>query len=145
MKSRGGGVRLDLMREAAAFFVRILNAPARIGVACENPVMHGHALAIVGRNFDQSFQPYDFGDPESKRTCLWLSGLPKLVKSNFVLESKQESLFPSHFIIKPECGHWNNQTASGNNKLGGATAAKTRAKTYHGIAEAMAEQWGKLS
>jgi hypothetical protein len=72
-----------------------------------------------------------FGHPESKKTGLWLHGLPKLV--------------PTNILDVPACGYWDNQTPSGQNKLGPSPdRAEIRARTYTGIAQAMAEQWGKL-
>lgn len=80
----------------------------------------------------QIIQPYEFGHPESKKTCLWLNGLPKLK--------------PTNILEIPKCGYWENQTASGQNKLGPSPdRAKIRSKTYQGIADAMAVQWGNIS
>lgn len=68
-------------------------------------------------------------DPESKATCLWLHRLPLLLATNR--------------LPLPECGHWQNQTASGQNKLPPSpNRAQIRATTYPGIARAMAQQWG---
>jgi len=68
-------------------------------------------------------------DPESKKTCFWLKNLPKLE--------------PTCILDKPACGYWNNQTTSGQNKLGPSKNRwKDRSRTYQGIANAMAEQWG---
>jgi hypothetical protein len=118
------------MEEGAKFFLEMLNAPVP-RICVENPVMHGHAKRIIGAEPTQSIQPYEFGDPESKRTCLWLIGLPPLV--------------PTDILSLPECGHWNNQTPSGQNKLGPSpTRHIERARTYPGIAKAMAAQWGSL-
>lgn len=120
--------REQKMIEAALFFKTLLNA--RIPRICiENPVMHKYAVDIIGRKHDQTIQPYEFGHPESKRTCLWLKNLPKLQ--------------PTNVLTKPESGKWENQTPSGQNKLGpSADRWKLRSITYQGIAEAMAEQWG---
>lgn len=121
--------RWALMREGATFFKALLNAPIS-QVAVENPVMHKYAVAIIGRRQDQTIQPWQFGHPESKRTCLWLRGL--------------EPLEPTDVLSKPAAGHWDNQTPSGQNKLGpSADRWKARSVTYAGIALAMAEQWGK--
>lgn len=91
----------------------------------ENPVgiMSSHY-----RKPDQIIQPWQFGHPESKATCLWLKGLPKLV--------------PTNVLEKPACGYWENQTPSGQNRLAPSKdRAKIRARTYAGIAAAMAAQW----
>jgi hypothetical protein len=115
--------------EAGAEFFRTCleaNAPR---VCVENPVPHKYAVNLIGRTYDQTIQPYQFGHPESKRTCLWLRGLPKLL--------------PTLVLPKPPSGHWDNQTPSGQNKYGpSADRWAKRSVTYTGIAEAMAEQWG---
>jgi len=100
-------------------------------IAVENPVMHRYAVEIVGRKHDQTVQPYEYGHAESKRTCLWLKNLPKLV--------------PTDIVRKPERGYWDNQTPTGQNKLGPSDERwKLRSKTYEGIAEAIAAQWSSL-
>lgn len=118
------------MEAAAAFFKKFKNLP--YPHAIENPIMHKHGIrATGGTSPSQIIQPWQFGDPESKATCLWLYGLPKLISTNI--------------LQKPECGYWNNQTPSGQNKLApGRDRAKIRSKTYKGIAQAMAKQWGSL-
>lgn len=86
---------------------------------------------IPHRPPSQIIQPWQFGHPESKATCLWLKGLPPLK--------------PTNVLPKPASGRWDNQTASGQNKLApSADRWKIRSKTYLGIAEAMADQWGTL-
>lgn len=121
-------LKWDDMEEAARFFRSMLEADVP-RICVENPVMHGHAKRIVGMEQTQTIQPHQFGDPESKRTCLWLIGLPPLV--------------PTNILPLPECGHWENQTPSGQNKLGPSpTRHIERARTYPGPARAMAEQWG---
>lgn len=120
--------RWNHLDEAADFFKLFLHHPCK-RMCIENPVMHRYAVSRIGRKHDQTIQPYEFGHPESKRTCLWLRGLP-LLQATHVLE-------------KPACGHWENQTPSGQNRLGPSNKrAKIRSQTYHGIATAMADQWG---
>lgn len=110
--------------EALAFIRYLLDAPVE-RIALENPV---GIISSRIRRPDQIIQPYQFGEPESKKTCLWLKNLPKLV--------------PTNVLPLPERGYWNNQTPSGQNKLGpSAERWKLRSQTYQGIAEAMAEQW----
>jgi hypothetical protein len=117
--------RWAAMREAAAFFKFCLDANIP-KIAIENPVMHGHAKALIGMNYTQSFQPHEFGDDASKRTCLWLKGLPPLVPTNRLIKER-----------------YANQTPSGQNKLGPSPERSAlRAKTYQGPADAMAAQWG---
>lgn len=123
--------RWEKMENAAAFFSELLNASIK-RIAIENPVMHKYAVAIIGRRQDQTVQPYQFGHPESKRTGLWLKNLPRLR--------------PTKILPMPKCGYWENQTPSGQNKLGPSPDRwKNRSRFYPGIATAMAEQWGTLT
>ncbi|MFA6240405.1 MAG: hypothetical protein WC655_05730 [Candidatus Hydrogenedentales bacterium] len=126
---KAGGLdpdKLAEMREAACFWAACWNAPIA-SVCCENPVPHYHAGLPP---WTQTVQPWQFGEPESKRTCLWLRGLPVLV--------------PTRVLEFPACGHWRNQCFGGQNKLGPSpTRAADRARTYEGIATAMAVQWGR--
>lgn len=116
---------------AAALFRDFWNAPVD-RICIENPVPHGHAIKRIGVKYSQTIQPYQFGHPESKRTCLWLKNLP-LLRSTKVLK-------------KPSVGYWDNQTPSGQNKLGPSKDRwKQRSRTYEGVAEAMAEQWGNAN
>jgi hypothetical protein len=84
-------------------------------------------------------QPYEFGDNASKKTCLWLKNLPKLTPTKYISPS-------CPYSCEKKCDHkkvWANQTPSGQNKLGPSeNRAKERSRTYAGIANAMAEQWG---
>jgi hypothetical protein len=94
-------------------------------IAIENPV---GAISTRIRKPDQIIHPWQFGHPESKTTCLWLKNLPLLK--------------PTHILPKPASGVWENQTPSGQNKLGPSENRwAERSKTYSGIAKAMAEQW----
>jgi hypothetical protein len=99
-------------------------------IALENPVGR---ISTAYRKPDQVIQPWQFGHPEAKATCLWLKGLPLLKPTNVLL--------PRDGNIKRG---WDNQTPSGQNKLGPSPErAKNRSRTYQGIADAMAEQWHK--
>lgn len=120
------------MVAGAKFFRQIIENCRRrkIRLCVENPVIHGHAKALIGYTQTQTIQPHQFGHPHAKATCLWLFGLPKLI--------------PTNVLEKPACGYWENQTPSGQNKLGPSpTRAKERSDTYDGIAEAFADQWGR--
>lgn len=132
--SRGvlyGEARWDAMREAAAFFRTLLDAPIP-RIAIENPIMHGHARTIIGREPSQIIQPHQFGDDASKATCLWLKGVPKLRPTRHV---------PPRIVNGRK--RWANQTDGGQNKLGPSDDRwALRAETYPGISAAMAEQWG---
>ena len=91
----------------------------------ENPVPHKYALLP---KYSQIIQPWQFGEDASKKTCLWLKNLPKLEPTN---------------IIKKE--RYSNQIQSGQNKLPPSKdRTYLRAKTYPGIANAMAKQWSKV-
>ena len=114
-------------KQALDFVRLLLNAPID-RIALENPVS---IISSRIRKPDQIVQPWQFGHAESKKTCLWLKNLPKLT--------------PTDVLPLPESGVWANQTPSGQNKLGPSLERwKIRSKTYQGIANAMAEQWGHL-
>ena len=111
--------------EALAFVQYLLNAPVP-RIALENPI---GCISTRVRKPTQTIQPWQFGHPESKSTCLWLKGL--------------KPLMPTNILSLPECGRWENQTASGQNKLSPSPDRwKLRSATYLGIADAMAQQWG---
>jgi len=111
--------------EALDFVRLLLDAPID-KIALENPIS---IISSRIRKPNQIIQPWQFGHPESKSTCLWLKNLPVLVSTNI--------------LPLPESGRWNNQTPSGQNKLGPSEDRwKLRSATYKGIAQAMAEQWG---
>lgn len=94
--------------------------------------MHGHASRLIGCQYSQTVQPYEFGDDASKKTCLWLKGLPKLQPTGY---------FPPRMVDGVK--RWSNQTDAGQNKLTPSEdRGAIRAVTYQGIAKAMAEQWG---
>lgn len=110
--------------DALDFVRTLLDAPIP-RIALENPVS---VISSRVRKPDQIIQPWQFGHPESKKTCLWLKGLNPLQPTD-VLQDR---------------GRWQNQTPSGQNKLGPSPDRwKIRSKTYPGIAHAMATQWGK--
>lgn len=114
--------RVHQTEDAAAFFLALANAPIE-KIAIENPV---GCMSTRYRKPDQIIQPWQFGEDASKKTCLWLKGLPPLQ--------------PTKVIVKHR---YANQTANGQNKLGPSPdRAKIRSLTYQGIADAMAEQWG---
>lgn len=117
--------RADGRQQAAIdFFMKLINAPIH-RICVENPVC---IMSTHYRRPDQIIQPYQFGHPESKKTCLWLKNLPPLM--------------PTHLLALPAKGYWDNCTPSGQNKLGPSEErAMLRAKTYPGIAESMANQW----
>ena len=114
---------------AALDFVRRIMAADVPRLAIENPV---GCISTQIRRPDQIIQPWQYGDDASKTTCLWLRGLPPLVPT--------ESVLPRLVNGRPR---WGNQTDSGQNRLGPSpTRWRERSRTYQGIANAMAEQWG---
>ena len=119
--------RAEKTEEALRFVELLMGAPIP-RVALENPI--GCISTRICKP-TQIIQPWMFGHADSKATCLWLTGLPPLR--------------PTNILPKPASGRWENQTASGQNKLGPSpTRWKERSTTYAGIAAAMADQWGSL-
>ena len=131
--------------EALSFVEALLCAPIE-HIALENPVS---IISSRIRKPDQIIQPWQFGHPESKATCLWLKDLPALISTKICepvwhenLTSKGKRTGKNH--NRPQI-RWENQTASGQNKLPpSADRWKLRSMTYQGIAAAMADQWGSL-
>jgi len=114
------------LTDHALRFVRLLMDADIPRIVVENPA---GCIGSKIRPADQYIQPWQFGSPESKRTGLWLKNLPLLQ--------------PTKIMEIPKSGRWQNQTLSGQNRLGPSPdRAKLRGKTYPGIADAMAEQWG---
>lgn len=117
-------------------FVRLLMSAPVPRICIENPVGR---IGTAIRKADQAIHPYEFGHDASKRTCLWLKNLPLL---------KPTTYFPPRIVESgPHEGkrRWSNQTDSGQNRLGPSEDRwKERARTYSGIAEAMAAQWGGI-
>ena len=119
-----------VQQEALDFVRALLDAPIP-RIALENPVS---IISSRIRKPDQIVQPYQFGHDASKKTCLWLKGLP-LLKPTQMVE-------PRLVDGKPR---WENQTNSGQNRLGPSPDRwKKRSTTFQGIADAMATQWGNL-
>jgi hypothetical protein len=119
--------RAQKTEDAIKFVELLLNAPIQ-HIALENPI---GCISSRIRKPDQIIQPFQFGHAESKQTCLWLKNLPKLL--------------PTNVLLKPLSGHWDNQTPSGQNKVGETKQRwKARSRTYEGIAAAMAKQWGGI-
>ena len=115
------------MVNAAIFFKALLNAPIP-RIAIENPIPHGWALERIGKDYDDTFQPWQFwaGEPgkgEVKRTCIWRKNLPALVPTT-----------PN------ETGRIDRIHKMGPSK----TRGHDRSVTYPGWAQAAAEQWGKF-
>ena len=121
--------RADGSQQASVeFFMKFANANCP-KVAIENPV---GIMSTEWRKPDQIIQPYMFGDPFSKKTCLWLKGLPLLVPTNIVEEGERVTFASGKSMPK-----W----YSNAYRLPPAERAKLRSKTFPGIASAMASQW----
>lgn len=119
--------RWEAMRDAADFFRALLKAPVE-HIALENPIMLAAARRIVGRDPTQIVQPWMFGHPESKRTCLWLKGLPPL--------SETRNVFAEMMSLPARVRNRVYYMAPGPNRW------KERSRTFPGLAQAMASQWG---
>ena len=107
-------------QDAALQFVRDLMGADIPRIAIENPIS---IISSRIRKPDQIIQPWQFGHPEVKATCLWLRGLPKLIPTNIV-EGRKARVH----LEPPSPDRW-----------------KNRSRTLTGIAEAMADQWGYLA
>ena len=105
------------VQQEALDFVRLLLEADIPKIALENPVS---IISSKIRKPDQIIQPWQFGHGETKATCLWLKGLPKLVPTNIV-EGREQRIHK----MPPSPTRW-----------------KERSRTYQGIADAMAQQWG---
>lgn len=130
--------RAELTERALDFVASLWDAP--IGKVCiENPVgCINTRIPFMPR--PQIIQPYEFGADASKKTCLWLRGLPELVKDP---ANRVPGRLVEMGIGRRVAERWGNQTDSGQNRLPPTPDRwALRSITYPGIAEAMAEQWG---
>lgn len=119
----------QLQYEAMTFFLTFtaLDCPR---IAIENPV---GIMSTYYKKPNQIINPYEFGDTECKKTCLWLKGLPNLIPTNIIpKEERTNNLWKAIFNGKQYA--WNSPET-----------AKFRSKTFPGIAKAMAEQWAKIT
>lgn len=107
---------------AAAAFFRLLWEAQIPRVAVENPIMHGRAKQFIGQQQTQTIQPWQFGHGETKAICLWLRNLPSLMPTDIVSGRR-----PRVHHESPGPDRW-----------------LRRSRTYEGIADAMADQWGSL-
>lgn len=125
------GLRDPQLTTDALAFVRLLMDAPIPHIAIENPVS---IISSQIRKPDQIIQPWMFGHDASKKTCLWLKGLPMLTPT--------QTIAPRMVNGKPR---YANQTDSGQNRLApSADRWKIRSETYSGIADAMAQQWGNV-
>jgi len=120
--------RYNIALNAKQLFLQFLNAPIK-HIAIENPT----PLRVLKMpKYSQAIQPYQFGEPYSKRTLLWIKNLPFLTSTNILKD--YTPYLPSN---------------TGGAKRGQKSTPKSinqkdRSKTFPGIAKAMAEQWGNL-
>ena len=112
--------------DAIAFFMWLWNLPIE-KICIENPI---GVMSTRFRKPDQVVQPWMFGHPETKATCFWLKGLPKLIpthmKSDMFADKEPEGREQRLHKLPPGPDRW-----------------KERSKTFQGIANAFADQWGK--
>lgn len=113
--------RWPRMLEGAAFFKAFLQADVPL-IAVENPIMHRYGMDAVGQRPSFTVQPWQFGDPEKKRTCFWTKGLRPLIP---LVRRPPDDLRQSSYLMSPSPDRW-----------------KHRSRTFPGLANAMAEQWG---
>ena len=118
--------------KAIKFFMKLADADIE-RIAIENPV---GVMSTAWRKPNQYIQPYQFGHPETKKTGLWLKNLPsliptKIVEPQYILGKDGKRYSPIHYLTKGSA-----------KKLFGLDRELVRSKTYRGIADAMAEQWG---
>lgn len=111
--------RQQEQRDAIAFVSALLDAPIP-QIAIENPIGR---LSTAIRKPDQIIQPWQFGHGETKATCLWLKNLPPLLPTNLV-PGRDDRIHK----MSPSPNRW-----------------RERSRTYPGIAQAMANQWGAVS
>lgn len=111
--------KLDGRQQSAISFFMMLAKADIPRIAVENPVC---IMSSIWRKPDQVIQPWQFGHGETKATCLWLKGLPKLEPTNIV-EGREDRIHK----MPPSADRW-----------------KLRSATYAGIASAMAQQWGRI-
>ena len=125
---------LDLLRyskgiNAKKFFMHFINADCE-HIAVENPIP---SKVFELPRYTQIIQPYEYGHPYSKKTCLWLRGLPKLKPTKILTEYKP-------YVSCGTSKNKGNPDKAGVSRAGGDKLI--RSKTFEGIAAAMAQQWG---
>ena len=124
--------RADGRQQQAIDFFMALAASDCPKIAIENPV---GIMSSEWRKPDQIIQPYQFGDSFSKKTCLWLKGLPKLQPTNIVDSGESVTFASGNKMPKWYADAWGKSPEE---------RSKIRSKTFPGIAKAMAMQWGTI-
>ena len=127
------------LRDEACEFVKALWESAVPHICIENPV---GLLSTMWRKPNQVIEPYMFGHPETKRTCLWLKNLPLLRYGEAVQMAFRDTKPPTTKYVKAEM---ESLPPKERHRIWwmGSGHGKERSVTYGGIAEAMAEQWGQ--
>lgn len=120
--------RIQDREEAIKFFMKFVNADCD-RIAIENPI---GIMSTQYRKPDQIIQPYYFGSPQRKSTCLWIKGLPKLRPTDIV----EPQIIKAKNGKSSDCS-WHLDTM----KLNAKERSKQRSKTFLGIAQAIATQW----
>ena len=126
--------RQDGRQQEALDFVKALMLAPIDKIAIENP------LGIISSNIrphDQVIQPYMFGDPFQKSTCLWLKNLPKLTPTNIVHKGEFKEWVDKKGVKKRQPLWYFEALSKGKERW------KIRSQTFPGIAKAMADQWTK--
>ena len=126
--------RKDGRQQEAIQFVKDLMLAPIDKIAIENPM---GVIPTYIRQYDQIIQPYEFGDPFQKSTCLWLKNLPKLVPTNVVGKGEFKEWVGKNGKKKKQPLWYYDALVSKEETW------KLRSKTFPGIAKAMAEQWSK--
>ncbi|MEE0967881.1 MAG: DNA cytosine methyltransferase [Clostridia bacterium] len=116
--------------KAKEFFMNFINADCD-KIAVENPIP---SACFELPKYTQIIQPYEHGHPCTKKTCLWLKGLPELLPSELCQPIKGKKFLQKN-------GNWRYSCWEMEQK-GGKERARERSKTFPGIAKAMADQWG---
>ena len=116
--------------EARKFFMRFIEADCP-RIAVENPIP---SAVYELPTYTQIIQPYEYGHPNTKKTCLWLKGLPPLQPAEIVKPEKARRFQQKNGKWRYSCWEMDQR--------GGKERARERSKTFPGIAKAMAEQWG---
>ena len=123
--------RYEQRKEAIQFFFRIVNAKCD-KIAIENPI---GIMSTVWEKPTQIIQPFMFGEPFERNTCLWLKNLPKLNSTKLVIPPERIKFKSGKTMPEWYAKLW---------ALPKQEREKERSKTFIGIARAMAEQWGNL-
>ena len=124
-------------QKSIEFFMSVINAPIN-HIAVENPI---GIMSGKFRKPDQIIQPWMFGDKAQKSTCIWLKNLPKLEPTNIV-EKGEFFEFTSKKGEKKRMPMWCYKALQDAKTPG--ERRTLRSKTFQGIANAMAEQWGSI-